>query len=215
MRSIAQPAEPRDAPSWPRLKWRHFLDRVVDPLIDRALGMETAGFESVDALGLEPDLAFDYRVSGWRSLQAILKRGDVTDVDVFVDFGCGKGRVLYLAGRYPFRRIIGVDLSPAMIERARRNLRNSPRFVVEVANAAEWPIPDDLTFAFFYNPFPNAVFSRVIENVLESLRQHPRRFHLIYRRPHRMHAFLLEQGFALIRQSDSGPTNLYAGPVLR
>ena len=198
--------------SWPRLRWRHFLDRVVDPMIDRAVGMETAGFVSVENLGLERQVAFDYGVAGWRSLQVILKRGEVTATDVFADFGSGKGRVLYLASRYPFRRIIGIDLSPRMAEDARRNLRDQPRVQVVEANAAEWPVPDDLTFAFFHNPFPNAVFEAVTSHLVASLERRPRRFRLIYRRPHRMHGHLLERGFTLIRQTKSGPTNLYAGP---
>jgi methylase of polypeptide subunit release factors len=47
---------------------------------------------------------------------------EVKATDVFVDFGCGKGRVLYLACRHPFKEVIGVDLSPAVVEAARRNL---------------------------------------------------------------------------------------------
>lgn len=181
-------------------------------MIDRALGLETAEFVSVENLGLDRQVAFDYGVAGWRSLQVILKRGDVKDDDVFADFGCGKGRVLYLASRYPFRRIVGIDLSARMAADARRNLRDQPRVQVVEANAAEWPIPDDLTFAFFHNPFPNAVFEAVTSNLVASLRRRQRRFRLIYRRPHRMHGHLLEHGFTLVRQTNSGPTNLYAGP---
>jgi len=195
------------------LRWRHFLDRVADPMIDRALGMETARFVSVEDLGLDPAMAKPYGVAGWRSLQVILKRGDVGPADVFVDFGCGKGRVLYLASRYPFQRIIGVDLSRQMIEAARRNLRGRPHVQLEVANAAEWPVPDDLSFGFLHNPFPDPVFEAVAGNLLESLGRKPRTFRLIYRRPHRMHAYLLDHGFALVRQSASGPTNMYAGPA--
>ena len=196
--------------------WRRYvLDRLVDPIIDRAVGMDTAGFQSVNHLGLDPDQAFDYRVAGWRSLHVILRRDEVTAHDVFVDLGCGKGRVLFLACRYPFKRIIGVDLSPAMVKAARRNLAGRPRVQVEMANAAEWPIPDDVTLAFLYNPFPNAIFERVVENLLESLRRRPRHLGLIYRRPDRMHSYLLEQGFTLMRQTTSGPTNLYASLALR
>ena len=30
----------------------------------------------------------------------------------FIDVGCGKGRALLLASEFPFRRIVGVELSP-------------------------------------------------------------------------------------------------------
>jgi SAM-dependent methyltransferase len=199
-------------PGRTRLQWRHFLDRVVDPAIDRALGMETNRYVSVQDLGLDPDQAFAYGVAGWRSLQVILKRSELGPEDVFADLGCGKGRVLYLASRYPFKRVIGVDLSEEMAAQARRNLRRRPQVEVEVANAAEWPVPDDLTYVFFHNPFPNWVFQKAIEHTLESLARRPRRLRVIYRRPHRMHGYLLDWGFRLIRHSDSGPTNLYEAP---
>jgi SAM-dependent methyltransferase len=198
-------------PSWSHQRWRYFVDTILDPVIDRVAGIETTGYITAENLGLDRNEAFDYRAAGWRSLQAILKRGDVTPDDVFVDFGCGKGRVLYLAGFYPFKEIIGVDLSRAVVAQAQRNLRKLRQVRVEVANAADWPIPDDLTFAFFHNPFPNVIFERVIENVMGSLTRRPRRFRVIYRRPHRMHSYLLEHGFTLIRRSESGPTNLYSG----
>ena len=185
------------------------LDRVVDPVIDRFLGMETAEGLSVEELGLDPDQAFAYRVAGWRSLQVILRPEEVSPNDVFVDFGCGKGRVLYLASRYRFARIIGVELSQDMAARARRNLRRQPRVTVEVANAADWKVPDDVTVAFFHHPFPNAVFERVTRNLLRSDGEQPRPLRIVYRRPHRMHGFLLSRGFELVRQSPSGPTNLY------
>jgi SAM-dependent methyltransferase len=208
---------PREDGDWqPRVPWqRVVVDRFLDPMVDRALGIDTGGFESVQSLGLDPNEAFDYRVAGWRSLQAIIHRSEVTPADVFVDLGCGKGRVLFLATRYRFKRIIGVDLSPAMVETARRNLSRTSRVQVEMANAAEWFVPDDVTFAFLYNPFPNPIFERVIENLLESLRRRPRTLRVIYRRPYRMHSFLLEQGFTHIRKTASGPTNLYAAPALR
>lgn len=189
--------------------WRYLLDRVVDPVIDRVLGMETAQGLSVQQLGLDPDQAFAYGVAGWRSLQVILRPEEVDAGDVFVDFGCGKGRVLYLASRYRFARIIGVDLSPEMVAVARHNLRRRPRVTVDVANAAEWKVPDDVTMAFFHNPFPNAVFEMVVEHLLASVAERPRPLRVIYRRPHRMHGYLLSRGFELIRQTQSGPTNLY------
>ena len=43
---------------------------------------------------------------------------------VFVDLGCGKGRALLLASRFPFKEIIGVELSATLCEIARRNIAN-------------------------------------------------------------------------------------------
>ena len=42
----------------------------------------------------------------------------------FIDLGSGKGRALLLASAYPFRRIVGVELLPALNRIAQENLEN-------------------------------------------------------------------------------------------
>ena len=42
--------------------------------------------------------------------------------DVFVDFGSGKGRVVYQGARYPFARVVGVEISEDMNRVARENV---------------------------------------------------------------------------------------------
>ena len=42
--------------------------------------------------------------------------------DVFLDLGAGKGRMLLAASRYPFRRVIGVELSDRLAAIARSNV---------------------------------------------------------------------------------------------
>src|ERR1017187_10137955 len=41
---------------------------------------------------------------------------------VFIDLGSGKGRTLLMASDYPFRRIVGVELLPALHRAAQENL---------------------------------------------------------------------------------------------
>src|SRR5277367_3679731 len=40
---------------------------------------------------------------------------------VFVDYGCGKGRVLLVATHFPFQRIVGVEFAPQLAEIAEQN----------------------------------------------------------------------------------------------
>src|SRR5271166_837033 len=48
-------------------------------------------------------------------------RSDFHDF-VFIDLGSGKGRTLLMASDYPFRRIVGVELLPALHRAAQENL---------------------------------------------------------------------------------------------
>jgi ubiquinone/menaquinone biosynthesis C-methylase UbiE len=63
-----------------------------------------------------------------------------------LDLGTGTGVVaMALAERYPEAEVVGIDLSPAMIEEARRKLlpELAGRVGFEVGDAAALPCPDD------------------------------------------------------------------------
>ncbi len=107
------------------------------------------------------------------SLRRILPPWEVTDHDVFVDFGSGMGRVVLQAARYPFRKVIGVEVSETLhgiarenIDRNRQRLR-CPDIELVHADALEYEIPDDVTVAFLYNPFRGTIFATVIERLLQ------------------------------------------------
>lgn len=79
-------------------------------------------------------------------LHAALER--VEPASSALDLGCGTGKAArVLAARYPAAEVVGVDLSPAMIEQARALLpaELAGRVRFEVADAAKLPFPD----AFF------------------------------------------------------------------
>jgi SAM-dependent methyltransferase len=109
---------------------------------------------------------------------------------VFLDVGCGMGRaVLMAAAGYPFRRVIGVELSTQLVEIAQDNLdRCRARLrckdvVVVNADAVNYEIPDDVTVVFLYNTVRGATFAAVIQNVLDSYDRSPRMLRILYANP--------------------------------
>lgn len=151
--------------------------------------ISTEGTVDLATLGCEGADRVFYMPSGWTTLPRILRRGDVGPDDVFVDLGSGMGRVVYQAARYPFRRVVGVEVSERLQEAARANIdRNRARLRagrvdLVTADAAAWPVDDDVTVAYLFNPFTGAVFARVVANLLESLDRRPRRLRIVYRNP--------------------------------
>jgi SAM-dependent methyltransferase len=114
---------------------------------------------------------------------------DFTDF-VFVDLGSGKGRTLLMAAEYPFRRIIGVELLPALHRVAQENLRKhaSPAqtcFTLEAVrgDACEFEFPSEPTVLYLFNPLPEAGLARVAENLERSLTAHPRKVFVLYHNP--------------------------------
>jgi SAM-dependent methyltransferase len=113
---------------------------------------------------------------------------------VFIDLGSGKGRTLLMASDYPFRRIVGVELLPALHQAAQENLskyqnESQKCFALEsiCGDATAFPFPAEPMVLYLFNPFPEAGLRRVIANLEQSLREHPRVVYVLYHNP------LLEQ----------------------
>jgi SAM-dependent methyltransferase len=108
----------------------------------------------------------------------------------FIDLGSGKGRTLLMAADYPLRRIVGVELLPALNRIAIENLgeyRNELQkcFKIEsfCGDATDFDLPLEPTVLFLFNPFPETGLRRVISNLERSLAEHPRPFFLLYHNP--------------------------------
>ncbi len=170
-------------------KVRHKLWRVFDRWNERRYGIRTSGNIAPEELGFPTGDQYRgglYRPSSWRVLRHVFKQLRVSSDDVFVDYGSGMGRVLIIAGHEPFKRVIGVEMSEDLNAIARENLdRNRarlpcPNVDVVSANATKWEVPDDLTIAYFYCPFPPHVFEEVLQQLFASLERRPRPLRLVY-----------------------------------
>ena len=56
----------------------------------------------------------------------------------------------------------------------------NPLASIYLGDARFYQIPPTVSVFFFYNPFIWSIFEPVVENILESLRRHPRETRLIY-----------------------------------
>ena len=161
---------------------RRLVQRSATRVLDR--GLHTSGS------AMEPEHDHPGRVgyvpSPWVVLPRALHCIGVSDDDVFVDFGCGKGRVVHQAARRPFRRVVGVEISPVLAEAARTGLaarRHQHRcrdVEIVVADVTAFRVPDDLTIGYFYYPFTGQTFESVLRSIIESIDRNPRRVRLIY-----------------------------------
>ncbi len=107
----------------------------------------------------------------------------------FMDVGSGKGRALLLALDYPFREIIGVELSPELDRIARANIarytgrRNRAPVSSIQGDAAELKWPPVPLIIYLWNSFTGPVMERVFGNLEASLAQVPRELYLVYIHP--------------------------------
>jgi SAM-dependent methyltransferase len=122
----------------------------------------------------------------------------------FVDLGSGKGRTLLMASDYPFRRIVGVELLPALHQVAEENLRQYKNdsqkcFALEsiCTDATNFPFPEGPLVLYLFNPFPDSGLRRVLANLRQSLHTHPRPVYVLYHNPLMEHVL---SEFAFLRR---------------
>lgn len=168
-------------------------------LFERRYGVQTSGKVMLDKFGLAGADRVYYSPANWRTLRRSLRRQETTDSDVFIDLGSGMGRMVLEAARYPFRRVIGVELAKQLNDIARSNLDNTrlrlrcEQIELVQSDVLDYEIPSDVTIVFMNNPFRGTVFATVIENLIASVDRHPRPVRLIYGNPVE-EAFLLGTG---------------------
>lgn len=120
-------------------------------------------------------------------LRAITPRA--AEKEVFLDYGSGMGRVVVMAARRPFARVIGVELVASLNEIAQQNVRSARRHLrcpvdLVTADATTYVVPDDVSTIHLFNPFTGTVMSRVQDRIQESLERAPRRLRIVYSHAH-------------------------------
>lgn len=165
------------------------LQRLQRRAFELRFGVRTRGRAYLEDRGLGADERFCYQSSDWIATRRALRRLRPGPDDVLADLGCGKGPAVVLAARFPFRKVIGVELAPdlaavarANVERARRHLR-AREIEIVAADILTWPIPTDVSIVYLYSPVVGDHFSQLATRLLESFDEQPRPLRIVYNYP--------------------------------
>lgn len=164
-----------------RLAWWRWRDRAYD----RRHGTDTAGevrFESLRIDSRNKAHGTWYRATprhAFARMMAAVTRDEDLSAYSFVDFGCGKGRVLLFAAELPFRQVIGVEFAPELAEAARSNAeirfgRDQRRIQVHTQDVVDFTLPAGPCVLFFYTPFDIEVSEAVARMVEREVKADPR-----------------------------------------
>jgi predicted RNA methylase len=165
-------------------------NRLRELIYERRLGIRSGEIISLKELGLEHEERRQHYATGlsdfWRMKKFLQPE---TQNEVFVDYGAGLGRAVILAAMLPFKRVIGVELSQVLAERARENVCQCKGKLcckdIDIVNAdaATFEIPTDTTRIFFNNPFAGQILASVLERIQLSHKQQPRSIRLVCNLP--------------------------------
>jgi len=168
---------------------KHTISFIYNNYFERFYGIHTTGHLSSNALGYASKYAHEYIATDVYSFRKIMKSINIGENDVFLDYGSGMGRVLIMAALFPFRRVVGIDLSPDLnaiaiknIETVRKRLRCKSIEVIG-ADAATYRVTPDITVIYCYNSFSGEILARVLSNIHESVSSVPRNLTIIYKNP--------------------------------
>ena len=108
----------------------------------------------------------------------------------FLDLGCGKGRAMIVASEYPFREIIGVELSAELARVANRNAkvirRAFPgRVPIKARNgdATQADLPAGSLVVFNYHAFGRELVDRIVRRLHDEFVVAGREVFFIYENP--------------------------------
>jgi hypothetical protein len=156
--------------------------------IDIALGTDTGGFIDHEDLGVSNVTTYVPARPGM--VRVALRQIPDPASFAFFDFGCGKGRALIVASEFPFREIIGIELSSMLVAVARANAAiiaqrypDRPILQIRLEDAGKVELPSGPVVLFMFHPFGKDVVSRVLENLEASLERDDRPVFVIYCNP--------------------------------
>ncbi|QDT13410.1 class I SAM-dependent methyltransferase [Planctomycetes bacterium K23_9] len=165
------------------------LSVADDFMFDKRYELDTRIEVAINDLDISEDdkqHADKYKPTRARYFRKIMEKVELPGGGVFVDVGCGKGRVLLLAAEHGFDQVLGLEISPALCRIAERNVEafgkvcpNAGSIKVICTNILDYQMAGNETVFFLYSPFDYPVTDRFLEMIRASLKEHPRDLCLI------------------------------------
>ncbi len=173
---------------------RSWVMRAEGWWFDRTRNVQTAGGAALHNLTLAGSAksGFEYLPTRPAVARQALKRLPIQHHSeyTFVDLGSGKGRVLFLAEEYPFRKIQGVEFALELHQQTVNNIErySSPKRhcrQIDSMNidAADYRFPEGNLVVYLFNPFGPDVMRKVFANLEASIERYPRHVVLVVVNP--------------------------------
>ncbi len=167
---------------------------------EKQLGVNTHKIVNLNELTLDGDESDEnhhYQGASYYVLFLVLNNlPNTVKQKPFVDFGCGKGRALFVAEQCGFTNTIGVDIAMELINDANKNLlnynkKNSESILTFLfCDATKYTIASNATVFYFFNPFGKSVMQQVLQNIKHSVEQNPREIYCVYLNPKYKEVFI-------------------------
>jgi SAM-dependent methyltransferase len=222
--------EPRAIPKLVLKNLMHpFTRTAAEERWDRARDIDTGGWLNSSELGRGSDGSNVNHAPGYAATPPLVIEhllNQVADICgdtsrfTFLDYGSGKGRVLMMAARRRFTRVIGIEFSEDLCDIANTNVakfrhRSRERLAeIEIvrADVEGFELPIAPLIIWLFNPFTGPVMRKVATRILASIESAPREVAIVYYNPAEPEAFespYLEK--IVVSDLPVDPTDRYRG----
>lgn len=105
-----------------------------------------------------------YEASNRRIVKKVLKDMDITNKDSIIDVGSGKGYVLRICKKFPFKRIYGVEVYRDLAKIAQRNCygMNTPTVCCDATEFKDYYL---FNYFFLFNPFDGEMMYKFLDKI--------------------------------------------------
>lgn len=163
-------------------------------MTDQELSIQT---EEIQTNGKDTYYCHRYEPTPYAVLDTLFSYYKPSPQDVLVDYGCGLGRLNFYAEKLFSICSTGVEYSFPYYQRAQNNLqtyngnKDNIRFVH--CRAEDYIVSSEETLFYFFNPFSIEIFRSVVNRILYSQQENPRKIMVILYYPEDEILFYLEQ----------------------
>ena len=148
--------------------------------------------------------AKDFSNSDYKYLSNVFENR-INPIDVLVDVGCGKGRVINFWLRHaPNNQIIGIELDDEIAAKTRKRLQKHKNVTI-ISGDAVSNIPADGTLFYLFNPFDANVLE-VFKNRLISIFGEHSSITVLYSRGEHAGVFSKDLAWTVKVEQVAGPT---------
>ncbi len=174
---------------------------ATDLELDHYLKIRTSGKDDSNS----DFINFPYEPTPYKVLERLANSGYINKKDKLIDYGCGKGRVDFYLSYFTKAQMIGVELDERRYQAAVENQKTSIcpfRVLLVHQSASQYELEDDVTGAYFFNPFSVKIFTSVYVNIIKSLTRKKRRFKLFFYYPSDAYRAFLESSSVITHLED-------------
>jgi len=141
-----------------------------------------------------------YEPTSYTGLELLCEHYQFTPADHIVDFGCGKGRLAFYLHHFFAATVTGIEMDPFFCQEALANRAAYAKKYPKKADnihflqclGEQYAVAPTANIFYFFNPFSEQIFMKVMGNILTSLEQQARPADVILYYPSPEYIYFLE-----------------------